>query len=176
MQEHIAAISILTPILTPLVGVGTFLVSQLGLSRRIRTTEYYQKRLALITSILTEHRNMIEPETVSALEGEIGSLATLVLNSSAHIEEDPFLDWKHRRKWKRFLSLPKPVSVGAWFPTVCFYIYLVLGVILLILTPIYYLYNSGWGTLIPAVFCFVLSAMFRFASLQQAKKSSKHRA
>ena len=121
--------TIIAAIITIIPAVLCFLAAKPWLRARVRAMEYLQRRLALVSSILSAHRNILTPDQVVAMEGEINLITSKLLTSSIQAETDRILGWNRQVWWRRFLTLPKPVSVIDWITVLTFYLYLGFAVV-----------------------------------------------
>lgn len=114
-------------LITTIPAVLFFLAAQPRLRARIRKMEYLQHRLALVSSILSTHRDLLRQSQIAAMEGEINFITSELLASSSQSGADRIREWNRQVRWRRFLTLPKPVSRLDWIATVMFYLYLIVA-------------------------------------------------
>ena len=170
--------ALIPPIVTPILA---WITARLGFAGRVLRMEYYEKRLTLVTLILTNHRDRFEPDDIVAMENEIKFIADEILASSPRLERDQILGWDRQVWWKRFLTLPPPESMIDWTAATIFYLYLVCGVLYLALLwpggPLARSINlSGWVVIGAALLSFCISALARSWSMRRAKnRAISHR-
>ena len=88
---------------------------------------YEKNRLALITTILSNHANVLSEERIKGLHAVIDLIARNLIDSAPQVETDPFLRWQNKPLWMRRLILPKPRSNRGRIGRMLFYIYFWLG-------------------------------------------------
>ena len=103
------------------------------LAARIRKMEYYERRLALVGAILTDHRGAVGPREITGLQNEVKFIADEVLGSSLRFEQDRVLNWNRQKLWRRFLTLPRPESAAGYVSAVLFFLYLGIGIMYIVL-------------------------------------------
>lgn len=143
------------------------------LSARIRVIEYLQKRLDLVSSVLANHRNVLERKQIIALENEIKSITNELLVSSLRSQRDRFLAWDRQVWLKRILTLPRPQSVLDWISGAIFYLYLVGSIMYLLFAILPLNYDEEFPTeltLSMSLIIFSISVLARQWNLRMARK------
>lgn len=148
-------------IITALPAVLVWLTARPWVSARVQRVEYQQKRLALVNSLLNDHKDLLSLAEVEALRKEVPLIARAVLVSSDRLDQERVLAWKRRVWWRRLLAVPRPESAVEWIAVFAFYVYAAGGVAYLVLVPFVGTTEPPWTAVVLTVYClscFVVSA------------------
>ena len=109
---------VVAAIISALSALLVSLARRSGLSARVREVEQYDKRPAVLTSLLASHRDAFCSDEIQAIKRDVKFIGRKMLTSSPRLEEERIALWKLRVWWKRLLAVPRPESATGLFCSV----------------------------------------------------------